>query len=1072
MGCCGSTLGKKLGEHDLQQLKQDLDNDDWGVKSKARLVLRSLTPQTIVANTDAVDMCCRHKDSFVRNVVLEKMSELDNKTLFASPLKWVYLLHQDQMGSVRRAALELLIRMDVKANLQAVRKSMQDRDRGVREMAVRAFVGLPPDTLATYIEDLKLLVNDSAHTVRTATLQSFRKMTHLQLVTHPDVIRGLLYDHDPEVRIETLLKIGQMGKSPFAIPKQAPQGNGEHSDLDDLEQFGEIERLLDDEDRHVRETAKEVLTVLEQALGHAKRQRVEGLVQLLTSEEEHVRLTSMRQIVLVGGPTVLQEYADPIKKLMDDDVPAVRRAAAMALGDLDMDFLAGRPDISEKLLTYEDPQVRLSMVALLGQLEPRRFNAQVEMLTKVMKTDSFIKVRQAVGQAMLQADHSAFEECPEVVRILLQDSELGLQEPAVDLLESLDLFLAKNYLEDINKLARHLNPKLRRAVWVLVKLDDKTLNDRCEEFMQLLDDERAPDVRQAGLALLRKFDPAVSKKHAGRVISLLMDSEPAVRQEAMTYFDCFTVKDLDNDPAVLGTLRGRVADTDKIVRARACKFICKPDMKAMMLHSTDIDGNSPLHLAAQQGHADSCRQLMEAGADFKKANGKGQSPEDVSKGKATDFFVSLRRVDVFHSGSGDAIKEAMRDVREVVHVDWYAVPALVDGFDLGCLHSVLKVRVRGRESMEGDHHDYVVEKARVSNIKEDMEKFKNGVLISNWSEVSHAMPSAPLLSADASSLTMRELRDLAVNLGQFDMALCNSHHTAHELFNTSVVSDAVVPDMPPELVAAMKRATELQGSQATASLLTPSTMDDLPNSDELKGVDTSSAEGTPPSQQSPTGGAMPAEMLNEVAEMVAQWAAEFQTQWNADMGEARMLALAEAPAIVLSTPTYGPSASGSFDAPNLDTLMQVRYQQPQQLFCYDFAASKDAFEEDRPIFEQLQPFFEEWHQQKAQPQSNTQALEMQIVEMLRQTMWWHIYCGQVKAIVSCALLHHGVARIVCFRGGPMSAVEQFELPKLVGAVKGEMFDRQAETNFEFYNSVAEFLGSGPTPPQDDFHDAL
>ena len=117
------------------------------------------------------------------------------------------------------------------------------------------------------------------------------------------------------------------------------------------------------------------------------------------------------------------------------------------------------------------------------------------------------------------------------------------------------------------------------------------------------------------------------------------------------------------------------------------------------------DRCTPLHVAAQHGHALVCQTLVAAGAPLQAKAMKGwglakngKTPEDLAHqnghSEVVHVLQGLNSATGTRCGTGDALDKARRDKRVIVRVQWLKVPLdsnVVTFF--GAFHSLLRVDV-------------------------------------------------------------------------------------------------------------------------------------------------------------------------------------------------------------------------------------------------------------------------------------------------------------------------------------------------------------------------------------------
>eukprot|EP00746_Dinoflagellata_sp_MGD_P168435 gnl/MRDRNA2_/MRDRNA2_99913_c0_seq1.p1 gnl/MRDRNA2_/MRDRNA2_99913_c0~~gnl/MRDRNA2_/MRDRNA2_99913_c0_seq1.p1 ORF type:complete len:794 (-),score=131.63 gnl/MRDRNA2_/MRDRNA2_99913_c0_seq1:218-2386(-) len=215
-------------------------------------------------------------------------------------------------------------------------------------------------------------------------------------------------------------------------------------------------------------------------------------------------------------------------------------------------------------------------------------------------------------------------------------------------------------------------------------------------------------------------------------------------------------------------------------------------------------GNSPLHFAARQGDLHLCQRLVDAGALIKAKNAAGQTPIQLAHlGQHDDvlqFLQSRQVITTVRGGTGDALAQALDDDRRVIRVGWYTIPLDGGAGTLGISHSLLKVTVEG----ETGSYNYAIEKASIGRAQclDMSEQFRNGVYISHWKDVAcnveehalHYLHEGDIVEV----LRMRNLRAVAIDIGEYDVISCNCHHTALAVFNTCAKECAQIRRMPNE----------------------------------------------------------------------------------------------------------------------------------------------------------------------------------------------------------------------------------------------------------------------------------
>jgi len=273
------------------------------------------------------------------------------------------------------------------------------------------------------------------------------------------------------------------------------------------------------------------------------------------------------------------------------------------------------------------------------------------------------------------------------------------------------------------------------------------------------------------------------------------------------------------------TIVQHVCEAEKELRAAALEVVggVEPAALARHWHRQNLEGNQLLHIAAEDGHLEACRNLVQAGALIKAKNQLGETPAELARAQGHEGVCELldgtQNITTVRGGTGDALEEALADDRPVVQVDWYSIALPGIAGTAGAFHSLLAITValeHGDESWDGPScrwppHTYVIEKAAlVRGIDNGVkDQFKNGVHVSHWVDVAPNVERDALYSLRGDAvresvgdcrLTMSLLRDVAVHLGPYDVAMCNCHHAALAVYNTCAEAAHQVECIPNQLL--------------------------------------------------------------------------------------------------------------------------------------------------------------------------------------------------------------------------------------------------------------------------------
>jgi hypothetical protein len=235
--------------------------------------------------------------------------------------------------------------------------------------------------------------------------------------------------------------------------------------------------------------------------------------------------------------------------------------------------------------------------------------------------------------------------------------------------------------------------------------------------------------------------------------------------------------------------------------------------------SMSPSSSSLLHLAAKAGNRELCQLLLKSGTLPYLRDKYSATAADVARkhghlalAEQLEFWNKAAN---FRGGVGDAFDKAMEDTRFVTKVEWYTIP--LSGFFnhiLGGKHSLLVVTVVD-PIHECNTHSYIIEKA-CPPVSDTTERYKNGVFISNWGEAAPSVNTRPrhvLSAADLcrSDITMQFLRNLAVDMGDYDSLTRNNHCAARLLYNACAKDEARVRRLPNPQIRFVVRALRCMG---------------------------------------------------------------------------------------------------------------------------------------------------------------------------------------------------------------------------------------------------------------------
>eukprot|EP00928_Gymnodinium_smaydae_P053615 TRINITY_DN37563_c0_g1_i1.p1 TRINITY_DN37563_c0_g1~~TRINITY_DN37563_c0_g1_i1.p1 ORF type:complete len:483 (+),score=47.29 TRINITY_DN37563_c0_g1_i1:131-1579(+) len=352
----------------------------------------------------------------------------------------------------------------------------------------------------------------------------------------------------------------------------------------------------------------------------------------------------------------------------------------------------------------------------------------------------------------------------------------------------------------IAKLLEDSEPLVRsQALETLACVDKSALKQQISPIINALEDLH-DGVRQAALKCLQKLDPSMlrSQLKAETMVKLLGDSAESVQVCALKILaeqERWMVK--QHAVAIVNLLRS----DSGIVRSAVVEIICKHP--SVLLNRKVEGSDTPLHLAARDGHLSICQRLVRAGALVNVKNRGRNMPIDLARvnehSDVVEFLNTRSNPFTIVGGTGDALESALKDERPILRVEWYTIPLPRFYGSIGATHSLLAVMVGDSEECS---QTYVIEKAATVRASGESEskQIKNGVHVSHWFDVAPVIGDGPIHCLDHSEIqdgvTLHRLWNIGVELGPYDVGTCNCHHMALQAYNECARETAQVAELP------------------------------------------------------------------------------------------------------------------------------------------------------------------------------------------------------------------------------------------------------------------------------------
>ena len=255
---------------------------------------------------------------------------------------------------------------------------------------------------------------------------------------------------------------------------------------------------------------------------HAQKQ-VRSLSKLLTDERPPVRAAAAQALGALGQ--YAENHASSLAKLLEDDHRQVRAAAAQALGALGQYAENHAPSLT-KLLRDDHRQVRAAAAQALGALGQYAEN-HAPSLTKLLR-DRDRQVRAAAAQALGALGQYAKTQVPSLAKLLEVDDP-QVRAAAAQALGALGQY-AENHAPSLTKLLRDRDRQVRAAAAQALGALGQYAKTQVPSLAKLLEDDD-PQVRAAAAQALGALGQ-YAENHAPSLAKLLEDDDPQVRAAA------------------------------------------------------------------------------------------------------------------------------------------------------------------------------------------------------------------------------------------------------------------------------------------------------------------------------------------------------------------------------------------------------------------------------------------------------------------------------------------------------------------------------------------------------------
>lgn len=777
-------------------------------------------------------------------------------------------------------------------HVPAVAACLKDPDLDVVSAALYMLGGLGPAQLGPYAARVASTLEQSDWLVRRPALWTLGQLDPETLAPLVPAVASCLRDARPEVCRAALQVLGGVGSAHLGLSKDPSAKKGPDTRrksvlvaLEKLEAKANTESLvlhapavasfLGDADPKIRQAALWVLSELMPAdlgtFASVVAKRLKGLADVdadalthhapaiasfLNDEDAEVREAALHALGALE-PKPLATYAAEVAARLEDECLLVHCLALRTLRRLEPEALEPHAPLVAECLD-DEPEERAVALEVLGGLRPATLGTYATAVAERLQDPSPQVIEAALlTLGKLEAETLALHAA--ALARFLQDGRSRLREAALQALGGLQAAQLAQHAEALSASLDHDSPAVRKAaLTALGKLEVDALDEHLDAVTSRLRDADVA-VRTAALSVLAGLPPEQLERHVVSVSASLEDRDRSVRRsalralgrlgaEALTqHAAAVAVKLNDKDQevcAIAKELLGRM-DPAKIAEVLGREMRADPKVGVPVLHALETDGfpvatlprlihlkfqygRTLLHLAAEQGLPELCKELIITGALIAAKDARGATPAHLAKlahhAELESLLAGMMRVTATRGGTGNAFRVAQDDTRFVVQIEWYTLPLSgIAGELLGCVHSLLAVTVE--DPSGASRHTYVIEKAAGSPsglADGDADPFENGVYVSHWTDVQPQIEKAPihrLLAEDVSckDFLVRSLREVVVEMGPYNVASCSCHHAAQAAFNFCARPGAHVAHIPNRRLTFAARALSAIGVNVAES---------------------------------------------------------------------------------------------------------------------------------------------------------------------------------------------------------------------------------------------------------------
>ena len=472
------------------------------------------------------------------------------------------------------------------------------------------------------------------------------------------------------------------------------------------------------------------------------------------------------------------------------------------------------PALNEQLKN-KNPQVRGAACSQSGQLPPEHLAKLAPALAKLLK-DEHSEVRCAACSALGQLSPKQLIEHHRALAELLWDRCSPVQVASCDALACLPPKYLMQHVPALEKLLTGPCEDNRCAACNTLRgLAPEQLGWYAFTMSSLVADESI-HVSTKKLHPIRESPT----RREGVLIKFLEDSSdplhPGVVRYSVRYVEALASRVI-NSARPQRNAAGKALGFLPLPVLRCCSFKPEavealfkwleeqleqkepmPNVFRLPIEEAHSEGSTWLHLAAKYGSPRACRALRDAGAALARRNRQKKRPCDLAAESGHEALARELQPSTLETrgGTGNAMPDALACEDPIKEVTWWTLPLPSIG-TIGGRHSMLKIKAGNQnflvESALPDEHGG----AGAWGLGQTAARY--GLLVSHWTDVqddSHLEAlNVPALQVHR-PIKLSRLVEHLVNLGKYNAANHNCHHTAFNGYNFCAEREDRLHDLP------------------------------------------------------------------------------------------------------------------------------------------------------------------------------------------------------------------------------------------------------------------------------------